>query len=864
MKQSARLLLALVLLGCFSQSVTAQVTAEWHATRYHKIWTTALSSVRYFRVTSGSGYIDLVATLDATGNSITTRMWVEEGITYETELKISFDGRRDAAYLERCFTVKFDSEAFSAPGVNTFHSSPNSFNSKYWCPVTPTISVQDGDEFLVNASDGTFADHVRITWNEVVGATSYQVYRCTEVVDSACGAPIGSPVSNGFDDTGGVDEESYWYRVKACIKSECGDFSKSDEGYRGGDDHGNSCAEATPVSVNSTTPGFLEEVYPPYSGPGDYDYFRIYVHAAGTLTVNTSGSTETAGTLLDDTCTEITDDDDGGNGQNFQISRELQAGTYYVSVGGDYSWKTGPYQFVSSFDVPPVPVPASPTGINATDGRYTDHVQVTFNPVDGAFIYRIYRCMTAAQSTCGSPLGSVKTTSFDDKGAVPGTVYFYRAQACIPGVCGLLSMANSGFARLIPAQPGGVNASDGDYADWTRVSWNAVPGTMGYRIFRCSGPGSETCGSAIGSTSTTGFDDPNCATGKKYWYRVKACAAGYCSTYSAADEGYRGQLPQDRVWASANRFVSFDDYNKADVLLRHRVEGSWYINFMNWRLVRPNSGMTPLFKNQVWEMMGTGDFNGDGHGDILLRNNVGGGWWIYLMNGRMRTGGATSITKNPDWVIAGIDDFDGDGKDDVLLRNRVTGRWYINFMESRDVRADSGLTPITNDPDWMMMGSGDFNGDGRGDVLLRNKDTGEWWIYLMNGRDINSGATAITTDLDWFIAGIDDFDEDGKDDVMLRHRITGEWQINFMKWRMVRPDSGPTLMTSDLDWEMMGTGDFNGDGRGDVLLRDKNTGGWWIYLMNGLAFNSGATAITMDLDWEVSKFTGESQDPPDD
>jgi len=355
-------------------------------------------------------------------------------------------------------------------------------------------------------------------------------------------------------------------------------------------------------------------------------------------------------------------------------------------------------------------------------------------------------------ATCGSPIGSPGTNTFDDTGAVPGTVYHYRSTACNTTGCSPLSVANSGFARLIPAQPGGINASDGDYADWTRVSWNAVDGTMGYRVYRCTGPGSETCGSAIGSTSTTGFDDPNCVTGKKYWYRVKACASGDCSAFSEADEGYRGELPPDRAWVPINRFVSFDGDNKADVLLRHQHGGDWYINFMNWRMVLPKSGSTPMFSNQNWEMMGIGDFNRDGRGGVLLRNRNTGIWWINLMNGRVVNGGKTLITTDQDWVFAGLDDFDGDGKDDVLLRHRITGKWYINFMNWRLVRPNSGPTPIFANLDWEMMGSGDFNADGRGDVLLRHKITGAWWIYLMNGRAFNGGATAITTDLDWEVS----------------------------------------------------------------------------------------------------------------
>ena len=873
MKQSARLFLALVLLVCFSPTATAQVTAEFYAKdgvdtlfRYHQTFgsITGITVIKYFRVTSGSGSIELVATLDVTGNSTTTKMWVEEGISYQAELKIDFSGSprlRDTVSGDKCLTVKFDGEAFSTAGSGTFNAKYEPSTFRYWCPRAPVIATQEVDEFQVNASDGTFADHVRVTWNEIAGAVSYRVFRCTSSVESSCGTPIAAPKTNGLDDMGGLDEATYWYRVKACSAGECGDFSNADAGYRsdGLDDHGNSCAEATLVGVNSTTPGTIEKPDSPIRDtPGDFDYFKLFLHAAGTLTVSTTGTTDTFGNLKNAACNTINSDNDSGDGGNFQISRELEAGTYYVSVRG-YWWDIGPYQFVSSFEGPPVPPPAMPTGVHATDGKYSDRVSVTFNPVDGATVYRVFRCLTADLSTCGSPIGAPKTGTFDDRGAVPGTVYYYRVHACNATACGALSVANAGFVRAVPTPPTGINASDGIYEDQTQVSWNAVDGMNGYRVFRCTGTDTNSCGSAIGFTEDTRFADPGGVAGMKYWYCVKACVAGICSTFSAVDEGYRAQ-PQDRIHMPINRFVSFDGDSKDDVLLRHRVTGHWYINFMNWRLVRPNSGWTPLFANLDWEMMGSGDFNGDGRGDVLLRNKLGGGWWINLMYGRMRTGGATPITRNPDWVFAGIDDFDGDGMDDVLLRHRLTGQWQINFMDSRDVRADSGLTPITTDPDWVMMGTGDFNGDGRGDVLLRNKVRGGWWIDLMNGRVNTGDATSITRNLDWVVVGIDDFDGDGKDDVLLRDS-PGLWIMNFMDSWTVRPDSGPTSMVRNHAWEMTGTGDFNGDGRGDVLLRDQYSGAWWIYLMNGRTFNSAPTSITMDLDWRVSRFTGESQPP---
>ncbi len=103
------------------------------------------------------------------------------------------------------------------------------------------------------------------------------------------------------------------------------------------DDHGDSRSTATPVSINSTTPGVI-------NFGGDVDYFKFTTSSTGTYTIETASSIDTYGYLYDAYGTEITHNDDGGENTNFYISYNLSSNTtYYVKVRHYSSSGTGNY-----------------------------------------------------------------------------------------------------------------------------------------------------------------------------------------------------------------------------------------------------------------------------------------------------------------------------------------------------------------------------------------------------------------------------------------------------------------------------------------------------------------------------------------
>ena len=118
------------------------------------------------------------------------------------------------------------------------------------------------------------------------------------------------------------------------------------------DDHGDTAEDATPVRVPSSTTGRLET-------SDDQDYFRIILDEAGSLTVRTTGSTNTSGELTRKDGTLVDDDEDSGDGSNFRIVKDVQAGTYYVRVSGDRG-ATGSYTLHMAFEADEPGEPGEP------------------------------------------------------------------------------------------------------------------------------------------------------------------------------------------------------------------------------------------------------------------------------------------------------------------------------------------------------------------------------------------------------------------------------------------------------------------------------------------------------------------------
>ncbi|VAX16474.1 BNR repeat domain protein [hydrothermal vent metagenome] len=142
------------------------------------------------------------------------------------------------------------------------------------------------------------------------------------------------------------------------------------------------------------------------------------------------------------------------------------------------------------------------------------------------------------------------------------------------------------------------------------------------------------------------------------------------------------------------------------------------------------------------------DFNGDSKSDITFRDLTDGTTFVWMMDGTnilsdaqttMHAGDATG------WKIKGFDDFNGDGLADILWWDEESGKVSIWFMNGATVAGDSGLatSQITLDSDLEIAGTGDFNGDGKSDVMWSG-DTGLVTVWMMVGGSGQVNDTLVT------------------------------------------------------------------------------------------------------------------------
>ena len=302
----------------------------------------------------------------------------------------------------------------------------------------------------------------------------------------------------------------------------------------------------------------------------------------------------------------------------------------------------------------------------------------------------------------------------------------------------------------------------------------------------------------------------------------------------------------------------FNGDGRSDILWQHS-NGT----VTNW-LGQAHGGMAGNIANlgagagAGWSIAGTGDFNGDGRDDILWQHSNGTVTdWLGQANGGMVGNFANfRALAGSGWAIAGTGDFNGDGRDDILWQH--TDGTVTNWLG----QANGGMAGnIANlgagaGAGWSIAGIGDFNGDGRDDILWQHTDgTVTNWLGQANGgmagniANLGAGAGA-----GWAIAGIGDFNGDGRDDILWQH--TNGTVTNWLG----QANGGMVGNIANLGagagagWHIAGTGDFNGDGRDDILWQhDNGTVTNWLGQANGgMAGNMANLGMGAGAGWHIA------------
>jgi hypothetical protein len=242
----------------------------------------------------------------------------------------------------------------------------------------------------------------------------------------------------------------------------------------------------------------------------------------------------------------------------------------------------------------------------------------------------------------------------------------------------------------------------------------------------------------------------------------------------------------------------------------------------------PYTWSTSVVLNEnVWNVVGFGDFNADGTDDVLVHDQTTGEIGVWTVRNGQYTGyKKISVADPASWIVAGVADFNCDGTDDILLRNTVPanggiGVWIV--QNSSFVRWSS--IGVADPMLWDVDGVGDFNRDGTADILLHNRINGGVGVWLINNGSFSRWSSIGAADpAQWEVSGAGDFNRDGTADVLLHNKVnggTGTWLIQngcYKAWS----NFGNAVPAAT--WTAGGALDGNADGTTDVFLKNISTG----------------------------------------
>ncbi len=289
----------------------------------------------------------------------------------------------------------------------------------------------------------------------------------------------------------------------------------------------------------------------------------------------------------------------------------------------------------------------------------------------------------------------------------------------------------------------------------------------------------------------------------------------------------------------------------ADVVARDASTGETglFLGTLDGEL-RPTETVYSRF-GKLDQLTGVGDFDGKDGNDLVGRRADTGE--LLLFPGRGDGSFRKAVSLADDWtaydLTTGVDDFDGDGQPDLVVRDGATLSLVPGAMSGdRPVLGAPVAMPGTWDGFDVVAGRGDVTRDGMADLVARDGDTGVTYVYPGDGQGGWShriGGWGKYRRLSWLAVGGQL--ADGRKPDLVGLNAKGRLRVfpNSGQRNVGNPiDTGVVLDDVDL---VLNVGDWNGDGRGDVMTRQASTG--TLQLRPGLRRNRLGQPVTAGTGW---------------
>jgi hypothetical protein len=300
------------------------------------------------------------------------------------------------------------------------------------------------------------------------------------------------------------------------------------------------------------------------------------------------------------------------------------------------------------------------------------------------------------------------------------------------------------------------------------------------------------------------------AVGKNTAWTVDGLTVGQTYYFAVVAHNNWGipSLPSAEVSTTLRSFTS-----QSELLWRHATTGelaTWGLE--GNKLVRSETvapGSTPT---SAWRIVGMGDFNGDAQRDIVWQH-TDGRLAVWLMNGAARISSESlqpaHIPVDPYWKAVAVGDMNSDGYPDLLWQHAVYGWLSVWFMRGKLLLDAAWVFPSQiSDLAWQIVGTGDFNRDGKTDLLFRHAGKGNLAAWLMDGNRQIRGLPLtpdVISDLRWKIRGVVDVNDDAGADIVWQHD-DGRIAVWVMDGLTLAGGQGQFLdppAVEDLNWKIV-------------------------------------------------------------